>query len=85
MNELCRIFKEPASVKSRLFELGLTPEALLYSIEYGVRHKFECTPFDPRSLGGFLIWGKGTGALREKLVPAGWKPTNKNNLEAYES
>lgn len=85
MEEQCTIYDEPASVRSRLFELGLTPEILLDSIEYGVSHKFECTALDPRSFGGILIWGKGTGELRDKLVPDGWTPTNKNNLEAISS
>ena len=55
MNESLEIFEEPADVASRLFELNLTPEILLYAIEYGVRHAFECTANDPRSLAGLLI------------------------------
>ena len=85
MEEGCKIYDESASVRSRLAELGLTPEVLLDSIEYGVRHKFDCTSFAPRILGGFLIWGKGTEELRMKLGTDGWIPTSTNNLEGIKS
>jgi len=63
----------------RLQELDLTPEVLQEAVKFGVQHIAECTNHDPPSTLGMIGWGKMTRAIRDALVPAGWKVDNARN------
>ncbi|MGH7989445.1 MAG: hypothetical protein ACREDS_04520, partial [Limisphaerales bacterium] len=40
----------------------------------------ECTPHHPASMAGIRCWGEATKALRDLLVPLGWKVDNTDNI-----
>lgn len=68
MSEPCRIYDDPASVVSRLDELGLRPEWLSLAVQRGVGEVLACTANDPQQLPGILGWGRITRFLRELLI-----------------
>lgn len=59
--------------------LGLTEATLLESAEWGLRHAFSCSLHEPPSVPGVIAWGKIVRGLRDRLVPAKWKPNDANN------
>ncbi len=73
------LFINPGEVPSRLHQLGLEENDLREALEFALRHSVECTSHDPPSVPGFLMWAKTSRALRDRLVPRGWKPSNARN------
>ena len=79
MNPATQVFSDVVPVAGRLHELEVSQDVLQEALMYGLRFGFECTGHDPPSLKGILVWGKISRALRDRLVPAGWKPNNMRN------
>ena len=75
------ILTEPQR-QERLRQLGLDPSDLREAIRTGYSHAATCTDHDPRSLPGTLAWAKGTGDLRDRLKPRGWKANRNENFES---
>lgn len=77
---------EGARATSALHALGgLTEEGLLESVEWGLRHAFDCTPHDPPNAAGVIAWLKIVRALRDRLVPERWTPNDANNYSTVVS
>lgn len=60
-------------VAAGLRRFGLDAATLIRAAEAGEAERRTCTAFDPTILGGVVAWGRTIRALRELLVPAGWK------------
>ncbi len=69
----CVVRSAAPEVTSRLDELGLSERGLADSVRWGVEFVFGCTLNDPDYLPGILGSGKVTRAVRDWLVPLGWK------------
>lgn len=74
-----RVVHQPAEVQSRLVELGLDPEALAQVVKRGYVAFTMCTVNDPPLFPGFAAWAQTVRALREYLVPQGWRRCDENN------
>lgn len=74
-----RVLHQPVEVQSRLAELGLDPEALTQVIKRGYVAFTMCTPNDPPLFPGFAAWAQTVRALREYLLPQGWRRCDENN------
>lgn len=60
---------------------GLDPNVFREVIEQTYyAHVAPVTGLEPPTTAGFLMWAKGTRALRERLRPAGWTHHNDKNL-----
>ena len=70
---------EPVPVASRLYELGVGENILRDAVKSGSQHVFDCTANDPPWLAGMLGSGKIIRALRDLLLPQGWKRSNERN------
>jgi len=73
-------YSESSEIETRLKQMGLSSEILHDAVESGELYRSGCTPNDPKSLPGFLAWGRTTRALREKLIPNGWQGIDILNL-----
>jgi hypothetical protein len=60
-------------VTNALAELGLTKEILHDAILRGENTRDSCTANDPPSAPGFYAWAGSVRALRDILMPKGWK------------
>lgn len=77
---------EGAAAMAALHALGaLTQENLLESVEWGLRHAFDCTRHEPPNVPGFIAWGKIVRALRDRLVPNNWSPNDVKNYSTVVS
>lgn len=69
----CVVRSSGPEVIGRLDELGLTESLLAEATRSGVEFVLGCTANDPDYLPGILGSGKITRALRDRLIPRGWK------------
>ena len=74
-----RVVHQPVEVQSRLTALGLDPEALASVVKRGYVAFTMCTVNDPPLFPGFAAWAQTVRALREYLVPQGWRRCDENN------
>jgi len=76
-----KLLLNPIEVVNRLHEkFGVSKEELIEVVQQGVAARNECTPHHPSSLPGTRCWGEATRALRDLLVPKGWKLDNTDNI-----
>lgn len=73
MAEPARTFAATHERTSRLYQLGIKEETLREAIERGLDARKRCTDFHPPSAPGFYQWAETHVALRELLIPEGWK------------
>lgn len=64
----------------RLRELGLDEELLLQAVQRGQSAWANCTLNHPPLYRGIAAWAETTCALREALIPLGWKRSDEGNL-----
>lgn len=64
---------------------GLAEGDLLDSVEWGLRHAFDCTRHDPPNAVGVVAWFKIVRALRDRLAPHKWTPNDANNYSTVVS
>lgn len=69
----------PRDVTDALSVLGLTNEILLEAILRGENSRDNCTLNDPPSAPGFYSWAGTVRALRDILVPLGWRKNDDVN------
>jgi hypothetical protein len=74
-----RVVHQTVEVQGRLAELGLDPEALAQVIKRGYVAFTLCTVNDPPLFPGLAAWAQTVRALREYLVPQGWRRCDENN------
>jgi len=74
-----RVVHQTIEVQTRLAELGLDPEALAQVIKRGYVAFTLCTVNDPPLFPGFAAWAQTVRALREYLIPQGWRRCDENN------
>jgi len=65
-------YREPDQVRSRLAELGLTPEILLDAIAEGEAARASATPLDPLNAGGQFAYIARIRGIRSRLLPLEW-------------
>ena len=66
--------------RHRLHTFGLDPESLQGVVQRGMAAAVSCTRNHPAVLSGILGWGETVCALREVLLPKGWKRLDEGNL-----
>ena len=75
------VYVDLGEVIEQLGALGLVPEDVVEPLHYGAIHAADCTPHDPASMAGSLMWGKAIRKVRDRLViPRGWHKEDANNL-----
>lgn len=79
MTTLLRVVAQPQEADSRLAELGISSNDLIGSIQQGLASAASCTSHDPLNLPGLIQWGRSIRALRDALVPRGWRSENSRN------
>jgi hypothetical protein len=75
-----RIYSGPSERPTRLTELGLNEIILLQSIQRGQAASASCTLNHPKFYPGLAAWAETVAALREQLIPLGWKRRDEGNL-----
>jgi hypothetical protein len=65
--------------KRRLTELGLTQGLLRDALLAGELMRDMTTSHHPRGFGGLVAWGWIVAALRDRLVPLDWVPSDERN------
>lgn len=70
---------EAWDVQERLAELGLEEEPLRNVARSGYLAYINCTANHPPLIPGILAWGETVRALREYLLPIGWRRSDENN------
>jgi len=73
------VFQQEAAT-TRLSELGLTEETLREAVLAGELARSSCSANDPSALPGLLAWGRTTRAMRERLIPFGWRRSEDGKL-----
>jgi hypothetical protein len=73
-------YKESWEIESKLREMGLTSSSLHEAVKAGELYRSGCTLNDPKSLPGFLAWGRTIRSLRDILIPLGWERLDISNL-----
>ena len=73
-------YVDPIEVNARLSQLGLTVQILRDAVLAGEVARNGCTKNDPPILRGILPWGRTLRALREILIPDGWRRDDKDNF-----
>src|ERR1700722_12840558 len=63
----------PEDVDAALARLGLAVSPLLDAVRAGYLERASCTENDPPNFPGFVQWGRTLRALRERLLPLGWR------------
>src|SRR2546428_268164 len=71
--------QERGDIRSRLAELGLEEEPLRDAIRRGQLAFLSCTPNHPPPFPGMSAWAETVCALREYVIPIGWRRSNDNN------
>jgi hypothetical protein len=79
MQATAKVTNGATSVRQELAMLGLTPEILYESIEFGENYRALCTPNDPPSFHGVTAWARSLRALREILASEGWTKDDAGN------
>jgi len=74
------LVKIGSDARRRLGELGLDSETLLDVARRGMAAAANCTPNHPAVLPGILGWGETVCALRDCLIPQGWRRLDEGNL-----
>lgn len=77
--------KGVVEVKKSLALLGLSEEILREAISKGEIARDTCTDNDPPCAPGFDAWARTVRALRESLIPKGWKRNDDAMLSTVES
>jgi hypothetical protein len=66
-------------VVAALQRLGIAEGTLQEAVEQGVIARRECSSLDPPSFAGITQWALTHRALRELLIPDGWRPDDSRN------
>jgi hypothetical protein len=75
------VYQQPADVEARLGALGVRREHLHHACMVGALNRASTTTLHPTSFGGYTAWANTTAALREQLLPLGWRVENAANFE----
>ncbi|WP_420600638.1 hypothetical protein [Neptuniibacter sp.] len=67
------IENSPQSISHELDKLGLSEEILQTAIDHGAREFKRSTKMHPITHAGVTTYGEIVRALREQLIPLGWK------------
>lgn len=70
---------ESWNVHTRLAELGLEEEPLRDVVRRGYLAYITCTANHPRLIPSIWAWGETVRALREYVLPIGWRRSDENN------
>jgi hypothetical protein len=70
---------EPSDVRDRLAELGLEQAPLRDVALRGYLAYIGCTANHPPLIPPILAWGEAVCALREYVLPLGWRRSDENN------
>lgn len=76
---------EEDDASSRLEELQLSLEDVLYAVGFGEAAANSCTKNDPVTLSGMLRWGRTLRGLRDRCGRNGWKLSRSGGLETIVS
>jgi hypothetical protein len=71
---------EPDEVEARLAALGLDRRTVVGAVERGEAARNTCTANDPPATPGLTAWFRTVRALRDLLLPVGWKRNNDRNF-----
>ncbi len=77
MNQLTHVLGQ--EVNKKLEELGLDQKELREAVRQGQFAFFTCTENHPPIARGIWAWGETVRALREYLLPKGWKSSDEKN------
>lgn len=80
MAEPAKSFERPDEVAARLRKLQLSEDVLRNAVSRGVAERRSCSPLLPPGFPGVTQWAYTHLALRELLIPSGWKPDNARNF-----
>jgi hypothetical protein len=76
-----KLLVDNIEVTNRLSDkFGVKKEQLIQVVYEGVAGRNECTAHHPSSMAGVRCWGDATRALRDLLVPLGWRVDNTDNI-----
>src|SRR5690348_1835835 len=70
----------PEDANQRLSRLDLTVEDLLQAVRAGIAARRTATAHHPRAYGGWRDYGERVAALRDGLVPRGWRASEPDGL-----
>ena len=70
----------PESAEAKLLALNLSHQILINSIAQGQAARNSATSNHPANAGGTMAFFEVVRALRDHLLPAGWKIENVRNL-----
>lgn len=73
------LFDNSSIALSRLHELGVSMEALQRAVTAGHAGRISATPNDPPFIPGTMGWSHTVRALRDELVPHGWRKSDPGN------
>jgi hypothetical protein len=73
------LFDTPAAAYSRVQEIGVSMEALQRAIASGHAGRIGSTDNDPPFIPGTMAWSFTVRALRDELVPHGWRKSDPGN------
>jgi hypothetical protein len=73
------MYNEPSDVRARLAEFGLEEERLRDVVRQGYLGFASCTRNHPPLVPAIWAWGETVRALREYLLPLGWRRSDTNN------
>ena len=73
------VFAKPFNIRDRLAERGLEEGPLLDAIRQGYVAFISCTDNHPPFSKGLIAWAETVRALRDYLVPAGWRRSDQKN------
>jgi hypothetical protein len=73
------LWSEPSDVRDRLAELGLEEEPLRDVVRRGYLAYITCTANHPPLIPSIWAWGETVRALREYVLPLGWRRSDENN------
>lgn len=73
------VHREPDEVRQRLAELGLDEEPLKDAVRRGQLAFLSCTPNHPPQFPGMSAWAETVCAVREYVMPLGWRRSNDSN------
>jgi hypothetical protein len=69
----------PEEVRQRLAELGLEQQFLAAAVRRGQLAFVSCTLNHPPNFPGLAAWAETVCALREGVIPSGWRRSNDSN------
>lgn len=76
------VISDPVEIQSSLGAMGLDEELLRDAVRAGMVERAQCSPLDPVSLPGTVLWGRTIRTIRERLIAKSdeWRPVNDRNL-----